>query len=91
MKSKNYSLVKTRTLDSFLKNKRLPVSLIKIDVEGDELNVLKGARETIRKNLPDIFIELHPWYINPLKIIDELKSHGYSVKTFKYNLYACCS
>lgn len=43
-----------RTLDSFnLKN----ISFIKIDVEGYELNLLKGALNTIEKNKPLIFIE----------------------------------
>ena len=43
-----------RTLDSFnLDN----ISFIKIDVEGYELNLLKGAQETIEKNKPVIFIE----------------------------------
>jgi FkbM family methyltransferase len=42
------------TLDEFeLEN----VTLIKIDVEGFELNVLKGAEQTIRYNLPALFIE----------------------------------
>jgi len=33
------------------------VILIKIDVEGSELKVLKGAIETIKNNKPDLFIE----------------------------------
>lgn len=33
------------------------VKLIKIDVEGHELQVLEGGRETIYKNLPDLYVE----------------------------------
>ncbi len=33
--------------------------VIKIDVEGDELVVLQGLKETIEKNHPIIFLELH--------------------------------
>ena len=45
---------KIRTLDSFnLSN----ISFIKIDVEGYELNLLKGAYETIKRDKPVIFIE----------------------------------
>lgn len=34
-------------------------SFIKIDVEGHELQVLKGATETIKKHKPAIMIEIH--------------------------------
>ena len=45
---------KIRTLDSFnLSN----ISFIKIDVEGYEINLLKGAYETIKRDKPVIFIE----------------------------------
>jgi len=47
--------IKIVTLDS--KNFE-NVSLIKIDVEGMELDVLEGALETIKKNRPVIFIEV---------------------------------
>ncbi len=69
--------IKIATLDSKKLNN---ISLIKIDVEGMELDVLEGAIETIKKNRPTIFIEI--WdreknkYLNhPIfkKIINELK------------------
>jgi len=34
-------------------------SFIKIDVEGHELKVLKGAEETLKKHKPTILIEIH--------------------------------
>lgn len=36
------------------------VDLIKIDAEGMEPAVLRGARETIRRSKPDIIIEINP-------------------------------
>lgn len=36
-----------------------PVRAIKIDVEGMELDVLKGAQRLIEKDLPSLFIESH--------------------------------
>ena len=51
---KDTVIVKTKTLDSF----NLPkVDFIKIDVEGYELQVLSGGRETITKYKPKIYIE----------------------------------
>jgi FkbM family methyltransferase len=50
--------VEMRTLDSF----DLPgADLLKIDVEGYELEVLKGAKKTLEKFHPFIVIEMHYW------------------------------
>jgi FkbM family methyltransferase len=38
----------------------LPISLIKIDTDGFELSVLKGARQTLVRCRPWIFMEYHP-------------------------------
>jgi len=39
-----------------------PVSIIKIDVEGGELEVLEGLRETLRRQRPVVICELLPVY-----------------------------
>lgn len=39
------------------------VDLIKIDVEGFELDVLRGATETIRRHAPAIVLEFNSWAI----------------------------
>lgn len=53
----SYSLCKTkvrlRTLDSF----KLNPDIIKIDVQGHEIDVLRGAVKTIKRSLPLLFIE----------------------------------
>lgn len=47
------------TLDAILAdNGNPPVSLIKIDVQGAELRVLRGATATIERCLPALFIEI---------------------------------
>ena len=45
-------------LDDFLKKENFSPDFIKIDVEGAELNVLKGAINTIKKNGPIIYLEI---------------------------------
>jgi FkbM family methyltransferase len=51
--------VEIDTLDSSMQKFEIPKpSLIKIDVEGYELKVLKGGKETIMKYRPALFIEL---------------------------------
>ncbi len=52
--------VKIERLDSIVDELRLaPPELIKIDVEGAELDVLEGARETLERYRPTMLIEAH--------------------------------
>ncbi len=54
-------LVETITIDEFCKREAVRPDLIKIDVEGAELAVLRGARDTLsaRRDMA-VFVELHP-------------------------------
>ena len=56
------STVPVTTLDEFCATEHLDPTFIKIDVEGSELAVLRGARETLRRRRGRIavFVELHP-------------------------------
>ncbi|SRR5579884_404591 len=52
--------VQMTTLDDDIRENSLPApDFIKIDVEGEELAVLLGARETLRAHKPRLFIEIH--------------------------------
>ena len=48
------------TLDAFLKAHDIVPDAITIDVEGAELEVLKGARQTLKKHRPLVWLSVHP-------------------------------
>jgi FkbM family methyltransferase len=48
------------SIDFIVEKLRLKrVDLIKIDIEGEEYNALKGATKTIKRFKPKIIIEIH--------------------------------
>lgn len=69
--------VEMRTLDSFALT---GVQFIKVDVEGSELEVLEGARETILRDHPALLLELlSGTYKDPLAVTREVcEKYGYS-------------
>jgi FkbM family methyltransferase len=52
--------VPTTSLDAFCDTHALRPDVIKIDVEGEELEVLRGARRTLSLPSVQAFLELHP-------------------------------
>lgn len=80
----NYDLVAINKLDNFALNK---VSIIKIDVQGYEKKVLLGAKETIEKNRPIIYIEIEEDQLEIYgdtqnDIFDLLSEYNYSFTRF---------
>lgn len=77
--------IKAFTIDNLLDGKGyLPVSLIKIDVQGAEPRVLQGAKNTISQYKPIIFIEIDDESLNAAGftsngLIELLRSYGYDL------------
>ena len=77
--------VPLKTLDSFnISN----ISLMKIDIEGYEIEALKGAKETIQRNRPVIIVEVFsgPECIEKLNFIHNL---GYEISHLGGDDYLC--
>jgi FkbM family methyltransferase len=74
--------VQLRTLDSY---RLVDVGFLKIDAEGHELAVLRGARETISANRPIVFIESEARHAPgaPANVIELMREdHGYTRAAF---------
>jgi FkbM family methyltransferase len=74
--------VKSTTLDAFCAARRLWPDFIKIDVEGAELHVLRGASRLLRECRPEVILALHPAWLptgtSPRDLRDFLISLGYT-------------
>ena len=89
---KNYKEEKLKqiTIDSFCKKSGLIPEILKIDVEGAEINVLKGAKNILKNEKPIIYLSIHPYHIKELgSTIDELVNlidqMGYNIEDFEGN------
>jgi hypothetical protein len=63
-------------------DQQLPPTLVKIDVDGAELDVLHGATDTLRNHSPAILLELHTDLLeqrghDPAEVTGLLKRLGY--------------
>jgi FkbM family methyltransferase len=81
----NHLLVETIKLDTFIyENNHMPPNFIKIDVEGAEFDVLKGAQKTINEFMPTISLSTHEIH-NPgvdLQCISFLEQMNYTIELF---------
>ena len=74
--------IKTMSIDELIERNLDPPDIIKIDVEGHELDVLLGARKLLLAKKPSLSIELHPGLLarrgtSGLAIAEYLEDAGY--------------
>jgi FkbM family methyltransferase len=75
------------SLDSYVQDSKTHPSVMKIDVEGFELEVLQGAKNCLKDHRPRLWLELHPTLLrargrswnNALEIV---RSAGYETISF---------
>lgn len=76
--------VKVDTLDNQLKNFDKKIDLIKIDTQGSEYQILEGGMETIKRDMPFLFLETwsQSYYEGNIlfdEIITNLRKLGYEL------------
>ena len=85
---KSYSINKVITLkiDTLIKNINIKdfLPIIKIDVEGNEMNVLKGATSFIESNSPFIIIEISKYIFADKNNVEYFKNF---LQKFNYSIY----
>ena len=65
--------VSTETLDSYCKRNLFFPDFLKIDVEGNELKVLQGGIETLKKCKPNILIEIEARHVGQNTVLETFK------------------
>ena len=76
--------VAATTLDDLVADERLTVAVVKMDIEGAELDVLEGASALLSEQRPALAIEVHPRELatsgrDPREVFDVLVAHGYAL------------
>ena len=78
--------IETITLDDYFLGREVVPDVIKIDVQGAELEALKGAERLLREHHPVLFLEIHPTIVGSFgatvqEIYDLLTlQHGYKLQ-----------
>ncbi len=87
LKVKNFTKYKvsTITLDNFVKNKKIKlIDILKIDIEGSEYDLLKGAKNSLKKNkikiiLVEIIAKKDSYDKKKKKIFNFLKKRNFTL------------
>ena len=80
--NKNFS--QSITLDIFCQHNNVYPDIIKVDIEGSEIEMLMGAKRILKRYKPLIFLSYHPYHIQKLGyqksfFFDVLKNFDYKI------------
>lgn len=79
----NENFIFTKTLDSLYKNEN--IDLIKMDIEGFEMNALLGAKEIIKNQTPTLILSAYHKNKDIYDFIDFIESLSKEYKLFSYH------
>lgn len=75
--------IRVKTLDDLARAATArPIGFIKIDAEGSEMDILKGAKRVLREDKPTIIMEINPLALrqkgaSDIEVFEFLKDEGY--------------
>ena len=78
--------VETKTLDEYFARRTMPISLMKIDVEGHEMQVFQGAVQLLKQDRPALIFECEQRHLTKTTIHDVfhyLEELGYGGSFFQ--------
>lgn len=75
--------VQTTTLDQFRQTLARPVSLVKIDAESAEREIVRGAKELLARDRPIVSVEVGRDAGESRRLVEDLIGHSYAPWEFK--------
>ncbi|HEX5184302.1 MAG TPA: FkbM family methyltransferase [Allosphingosinicella sp.] len=82
--------IPTTTIDAYAAEAGIGrIGLIMLDLEGSELDVLRGAEAVLRRDAPAIVFEIHASYVDwsrglaETEIVRFLAGHGYTIRAIR--------
>lgn len=73
--------VNISTVDEFIKDRPLP-TMIRMDVEGYEIKILRGMKQWLKNDNLSLFVEFHPYFMTPeenMEFFDILEENGFQL------------
>ena len=86
-KSNTYEVINTVRLDTLLQNIDGRIGLIHLDVEGHEIQALKGSQEIIKIHRPIIILEVYKENINKMNRYMSTLDYRFFTRTDQNNAY----